>query len=140
VARWVYIVGSQRVRRWLCGRDQRTPAAVVNAQASGVASAVGLPGGGSRWVVAYGHLDRFKDLNDRHGHAAGDAALVAVASALSAVCNDTALAGRIGAEEFLIADLVKTEHCPQHLSAHGAANTGPLATRASVHTRRHHTS
>jgi GGDEF domain-containing protein len=54
-------------------------------------------------------LDRFKDLNDRHGHAAGDAALVAVAGALSAVCNDAALVGRIGGEEFLIADLVKTE-------------------------------
>jgi diguanylate cyclase (GGDEF)-like protein len=60
-------------------------------------------------AVAMVDLDRFKDLNDRHGHAAGDAALVSVARALSAVCKDTALVGRIGGEEFLIADLVTTD-------------------------------
>jgi GGDEF domain-containing protein len=63
-------------------------------------------------AVAMVDLDRFKELNDRHGHAAGDAALVAVARALSGVCKDTALVGRIGGEEFLIADLVRTERPP----------------------------
>lgn len=59
-------------------------------------------------VVAMIDLDRFKDLNDSQGHAAGDAALVAVARALTTVCTDTALIGRVGGEEFLVAEIVKT--------------------------------
>jgi diguanylate cyclase len=63
-------------------------------------------------AVAMIDLDRFKELNDSHGHAAGDAALVAVARALSVACKDTALVGRIGGEEFLIADIVAMERPP----------------------------
>jgi len=57
-------------------------------------------------MLAMVDLDRFKDLNDRLGHADGDAALVAVGNALRAVSGDTALIGRIGGEEFLIADML----------------------------------
>jgi GGDEF domain-containing protein len=62
-------------------------------------------------AVAMIDLDHFKELNDSRGHAAGDVALVGVADALSAACKDTELIGRVGGEEFLIADLVTTE-CP----------------------------
>jgi two-component system cell cycle response regulator len=48
-------------------------------------------------------IDRFKEVNDRHGHAAGDAVLTAVASRLHALAGDTALVARIGGEEFLVA-------------------------------------
>ncbi len=61
-------------------------------------------------AVAMVDLDRFKALNDSQGHAAGDQALVAAAHALTTVCRDSALVGRIGGEEFLIADVVATEH------------------------------
>lgn len=64
-------------------------------------------------VMAIVDLDRFKDLNDSQGHAAGDAALVAVARALTDACRDTAVIGRVGGEEFLIADILKTEPSPQ---------------------------
>ena len=63
-------------------------------------------------AVAMLDLDRFKDLNDSRGHAAGDEALVAVARALTAVCNETALIGRVGGEEFLVADIVRTPQPP----------------------------
>ncbi len=63
-------------------------------------------------VVAMVDLDRFKKLNDTHGHAAGDKALVAVAGALNAACGATAVVGRVGGEEFLIADIVRAEHKP----------------------------
>jgi diguanylate cyclase len=63
-------------------------------------------------AVAMIDLDRFKELNDSHGHAAGDAALVEVARALSVACRDTAVISRIGGEEFLIADIVTTERQP----------------------------
>ena len=63
-------------------------------------------------AVAMVDLDRFKALNDTHGHAAGDEALIAVAGALTAACGDTTVVGRVGGEEFLVADIVSTEQLP----------------------------
>lgn len=44
--------------------------------------------------------DHFKQLNDQHGHAAGDAALVALAATLRQQLRQGDLIGRIGGEEF----------------------------------------
>lgn len=55
-------------------------------------------------VIAMIDLDRFKLLNDQHGHHAGDTALIAVARALSDTATETALIGRAGGEEFVVAD------------------------------------
>lgn len=44
--------------------------------------------------------DHFKQLNDQHGHAAGDAALVALAATLRRQMRQGDLIGRIGGEEF----------------------------------------
>jgi diguanylate cyclase (GGDEF)-like protein len=48
-------------------------------------------------------LDDFKLVNDDHGHAAGDAALQAVAEALRSVVRGCDLTGRMGGDEFMIA-------------------------------------
>jgi diguanylate cyclase (GGDEF)-like protein len=45
-------------------------------------------------------LDRFKAINDAHGHAAGDAALQATAGVLRAASRATDVAARLGGEEF----------------------------------------
>lgn len=47
-------------------------------------------------------VDRFKSVNDRHGHAAGDAALVAFALSVSNALEGKGLFGRLGGEEFAI--------------------------------------
>ena len=47
-------------------------------------------------------MDRFKEVNDRQGHAAGDAVLVAVAARMAATMAEGDLLARIGGEEFLV--------------------------------------
>jgi len=47
-------------------------------------------------------IDHFKELNDTHGHATGDAALVALAGALGAHVREADTAARVGGEEFWV--------------------------------------
>lgn len=55
---------------------------------------------GAPLSVLVGDLDRFKTLNDHHGHAAGDAALAAVGATLREACRTVDTVARIGGEEF----------------------------------------
>ena len=52
--------------------------------------------------VVIADLDGFKAINDRYGHAAGDSALISIASALRAGVRSADLVGRIGGDEFAI--------------------------------------
>ncbi len=47
-------------------------------------------------------LDHFKNVNDTHGHLAGDSVLAAVADTLRTVVRDRDLVGRFGGEEFVV--------------------------------------
>lgn len=58
---------------------------------------------GRRFAVMLLDLDRFKGINDTHGHAAGDAVLETVATRLRENLRPTDLLARIGGEEFLVA-------------------------------------
>ena len=56
-------------------------------------------------------LDRFKEVNDTHGHAAGDAVLVELARRLRESMRNVDLISRIGGEEFLV---VMPDILPEH--------------------------
>jgi diguanylate cyclase (GGDEF)-like protein len=53
-------------------------------------------------ALVYLDLDAFKPVNDRHGHAAGDAVLKAVSAALQREVRASDIVARIGGDEFVI--------------------------------------
>ncbi len=57
---------------------------------------------GSPASVVFFDLDGFKNVNDRFGHAAGDAALQAVARRLLANVRESDVVGRMGGDEFAV--------------------------------------
>jgi diguanylate cyclase (GGDEF)-like protein/PAS domain S-box-containing protein len=69
----------------------RLDQALARAQRLGVAVA-----------LLYFDLDRFKPVNDEHGHDAGDSVLIEVARRVGQVVRDTDTAARIGGDEFVV--------------------------------------
>jgi diguanylate cyclase (GGDEF)-like protein len=57
---------------------------------------------GTSAALIYLDLDAFKPVNDRHGHAAGDAVLKAVAAALVAHVRASDVVARLGGDEFVV--------------------------------------
>jgi diguanylate cyclase (GGDEF)-like protein len=57
---------------------------------------------GTGAALVYIDLDGFKPVNDRHGHAAGDAVLKAVAASLLRNVRASDVVGRIGGDEFAV--------------------------------------
>jgi diguanylate cyclase (GGDEF)-like protein len=57
---------------------------------------------GTKWALLLIDLDRFKLVNDGHGHQAGDAVLQEVAKRLTSTTPNEGLAARLGGDEFAL--------------------------------------
>jgi diguanylate cyclase (GGDEF)-like protein len=68
----------------------------------GCAPFVGSHGFGLPLCLIIADLDRFKGINDIHGHTAGDAVIAAFGRLVREATEGRAVAGRIGGEEFAI--------------------------------------
>jgi diguanylate cyclase (GGDEF)-like protein len=58
---------------------------------------------GTRFSVAYGDLDQFKAINDRHGHPTGDRVLRVFSRVIRECLRPDDIAARWGGEEFVLA-------------------------------------
>lgn len=88
-------------------------------------------------------LDRFKPVNDRYGHQAGDAVLRATAARLADWCGPHGVAGRLGGDEFAAVVQARPSDLPARLAElrellHRPVPWpgGPLVVGASVGTAR----
>jgi diguanylate cyclase (GGDEF)-like protein len=66
---------------------------------------------GRPFTVVIGDIDRFKRINDRFGHAAGDSALVSFADNVHAAVREEDIFGRLGGDEFclLLSDIAPAD-------------------------------
>ncbi len=86
-------------------------------------------------AVLYLDLDGFKPINDQHGHAVGDRALVWVAQCILRIARESDLAARLGGDEFAVLQKMVTD--PAHAlalgdaaAAHGGFDWGQLLPAA----------
>ena len=78
--------------------------------------------------VLYFDINGFKQINDKHGHAAGDAALTHVAALLAEHIRESDIVGRLGGDEFGVI-LAQSD---QANAAEKAASLATLITKSSV--------
>ena len=82
-------------------------------------------------------VDNFKDINDQHGHAAGDASLRELAGAFRLHLRPSDICGRIGGDEFCLAVVgstaEETEEIVDRLRRHVARlKLGPAGRRITI--------
>jgi diguanylate cyclase (GGDEF)-like protein len=96
---------------------------------------------GTHGALLYADLDGFKPINDRHGHAAGDAILQAVALTLVRSVRASDTVARLGGDEFglILWNLSEADGANKARALEAAISTisldwegGPLSVRASI--------
>ncbi|WP_343235845.1 GGDEF domain-containing protein [Streptomyces sp. SID10815] len=87
-----------------------------------------------RAVVVLADVDRFKQVNDVHGHAAGDALLAATAARLAHAVGRGGVAGRLGGDEFAAVFIDRDHTAGDQLSTLARVLSRPADTAPEVHT------
>ena len=92
---------------------------------------LGAAGVDSGVAVAFVDLDRFKAVNDQHGHGSGDQVLVTTGERLRAAVRACDHIGRVGGDEFLVVcPDVDTEEMAAEIGERLASTlNGPVATQ-----------
>lgn len=106
------------------------------AQAGQAMARVARSGSGAL-AVGVADLDHFKRINDRHGHAVGDAVLRTVAQVLREAGRVTDVCARLGGEEFGLlfpdATLAQARKVAERIRAAVAAAATPLPDGTALH-------
>ena len=89
---------------------------------------------GASAVLIYLDLNDFKPVNDRHGHAAGDAVLKTIAAALVRCVRASDVVARIGGDEFavLLWNLTATDALAKAAALEAAVYATPVRWRTST--------
>ena len=101
-------IGTARVREALHRSRQQLEHQANHDALTGLANRalvldrLGRPAGDEQRAVLFVDLDGFKAVNDEHGHAVGDALLIAVAERLSRLARDGDVVSRFGGDEFVV--------------------------------------
>ncbi len=85
-------------------------------------------------------IDHFKQVNDRHGHAAGDLVLAGVADILRGCTRDSDAIGRLGGEEFVVVcrhatlegGMAAAENLRAAIAGHAFAGLDPITASFGV--------
>ncbi|MGA5277894.1 GGDEF domain-containing protein [Streptomyces cellulosae] len=88
----------------------------------------------SHAVVVLADVDRFKQVNDTHGHAAGDALLEATASRLAHAVGRSGVVGRLGGDEFAAVLVDRDGTAADQLAVLARILARPTETAPDVHT------
>ncbi len=97
-----------------------------------LAAAVEAAAWGHQTVVCLVDLDGFKGVNDTSGHAAGDAMLKAIGSALGGVVRETDTVARLGGDEFAVLADVSVTFSGQMLAERLCQVVSVVGSRAGV--------
>ncbi|MEU2976618.1 GGDEF domain-containing protein [Streptomyces hirsutus] len=85
-------------------------------------------------VVVLADVDRFKQVNDVHGHAAGDALLTATAARLTHAVGRAGVAGRLGGDEFAAVLIDRDGTAEDRFAVLSRVLARPVDTAPEVHT------
>ena len=87
-----------------------------------------------RAVVVLADVDHFKQINDRFGHAAGDALLATIADRLAHGTTPGGVVGRLGGDEFAAVVIDRDGTMPDRLHTLARVLARPVDTAPEVHT------